>query len=362
MAVTGSIVGRESAHVYLQAGTWGTEITGTYQEWLLEDDGLDFSQELDPIEENASVWLKDDDLGTHSVSFAPREGLKFDQLHGIFSVLGDGNYATPAEANASKDDWTHTAYPDEDNNGDFDTIGIKKGSYIHALTAVKFFGFAMSGQAAPNNIKVTYDTLVRNITNASTVITASTFTGTNPLSGNGGRVFFKNFAFYIADQSATTALTATDAISNVISSFEFIFRRSVTEDRSNTSGLYIEEPVEDGYPEATLTLELNNLDSDIDTFITNHLANTEKMLKFEITGAVASSATGTVATASIKVEAPRAVVTEVSPGPYGGPGRIGSRVTFKLNAADTTSDAEGMAFVEPFKLTAICGQSAKFIS
>jgi len=323
----------------------------------------DYSQELDAIEENDSTWLKADDLGAHTATFAPREGLKFNRLHGIAMVMGDGNYATPASINSGKGDYLHTIYPDEDNYGDFDMVGIKKGAYIQSLASVKYTGFTISGSASPNNIKVSYETMVHSLNNASTVITAGTFTGaTAPITGIAGRAFFRNLTFLINNQSAATLSATTDDIANAITSCEFHFGRPLAADQTNTSGLYIDEPVEDGYPEATLALDLGNFSGDVNTFITNHLANTAKKLQLEFTGSAASSATGTVATASFKIEAPNAHVMESPPGAYGGPGRIAGRVMFKLLGAATTSDAADMPFVEPFRIEAINGQSSKFVS
>jgi len=360
--VTGSVVGREAKIIRSAGTTWGTESTATYYEWKLLGDGLSFSQDLDPIEESNSTWLKDADLGNTSASFTPRHALYFDDIHAIAQVLGDGNYATPAEENTGKGDYKHTVYPDEDNNGDFETVAVKKGAYIHSLHSVKYPGFHVEGQASPQRIEISFDTLVSNLDNASAVLTAADFTAaTAQPSGNGGRAFFRNFTFRINDQSGAT-LGVGDAISNVVTGFKFSFVRSLTEDRTNSSGLQIEEPVEDSYPETTLRLDLRNLDGDIDTFITNYLAGTKKKLDFEITGSAASTATGTVATASFKISAPNAKLESVDAGSYEGPGRISSSVIFRLHGTDTTGDANGMAFLEPFKLEVINAQSGAAVS
>ena len=365
MTVSGSIVGREIQLIQSQSNqSWGTEGTGTFYKWHLLEDGWGVTQDLDDIEESGSVWVKSQDLGITGATFAPREALRFDSIHGIAMVLGDGAYITVAEENAGKDDHKHTIYPDEDNNGDFETIGRLIGSStIHSMPSVKYRGFTVSGQDSPQRIEVTYDTLVSNLDNASAVITASGISGaTAELSGNGGRAFFRNFTFRIAAQSGATALAGGDAISNVITGFEWTVTRSLSEERTNTSGLEIDEPLEDGYLESTLTLQLRNQDSDTEQFLTDCLAGTAKMLDFEITGAAASTATGTVANASFKVSAPHAVVIDPDPGTYSGPGKIPASITFKLLGTSTTSDTQDMAFLDPFRLEVINAQSAKAIA
>ena len=356
-------VGRQVKVIRKQGVTWNTEPTGEYTIWNITEDGLGFTQNLDDIEESNSTWVKDADVGIHSASFTPKETLRFDNIAGLMLCMGTANYLDVTASNAGKGDYIHQNMPDEDITGFFEAIGIQKGSLIQTLHSVKRRGFAITGQPDPQRIEISYDTLVSRLNNASTVNTAAAFTGaTAEPTGNGDRGFFRNLTVRLADQCAATALASGDEITDLISGFEFNFARDLTEEQDNSSGLYIAEPDENGYPTATLRLNFKGLTSIGDTAITNLFDNTAKMFDLEIVGNAASTATGTVDLAKLYIEAPRAKIIESEPGAYAGPGRLPSSVLLKLYAPDTTSDAEDMDFDEPFRLTVINNQVAKVIS
>ncbi len=362
MALTGSIVGRETIAYFKQAATWGIEATPGAGMLLMED-GMEFDQTLDPLEENDSTFLKENDLGTRTAAFNFKQSLRFDDMRGIAMVLGDGAYTTPITAeNAGKGDFLHTVLPAPDNFGDFATMAIKKGDIIQSFPSVKYAGFTLTGQASPNRFEVSVNTFADNLLNASTVITANSFTDLSKPSGNGGRGFFRNFTVELNDQSAASLTGTADGITNAVTSVEWSVQRALAADYTNTSGLNIEEPVEDAYLESTITLQLRNLDSLVDGLYTDLINKTAKKLQFTITGAAASSATGSVANARFQVDAPHALVENVDYGPYSGPGRISAAVTFRLLGAETTSDASGMAFVEPFQLQWVNAQADQAVS
>lgn len=360
MAVTGSIVGRETVAYFKQGSAWGTEATPG-EGLLIMEDGMEFSQSLDPIEENDSTWLRDYELGTKTAGFNFKQAFRFDDIRGLAHVLGDGSYATVTEQNAGKSDYVHTMYPAEDNFGDFATLAIKKGSIIQTFPSVKFAGFTLSGTSSPNRIELSFNTFGNDLISNSTAITASSFSSLTQPSGNGGRAYFRNLSFLLNDQSGAT-LASGDEITNAITSFEFSTQRQLASDYTNDSGLTIEEPVEDGYLESTLTLQLRNLDNVVDGLYADWVNKTPKKLQFSILGAKASTATGTVASAVLQVDAPHVLVENVDYGPYSGPGRISSSVTFRILGADTTADAAGMPWLQPFRLKVINNQSAKAVS
>lgn len=365
MAVSGSVVGRGTQVYFKQGATWGTEATGGGEMHILEE-GMEFSQELEGIEESNKPWMTGMDLGVKSAAVNFRQNGSFDDIRGAAFALGADGYATPVEVNAGKGDYQHTIYPSEDNFGDFATVAVKKGnaswSAIHTYPSVKFSGFTMSGQAQPQRVQLSFSTIADEMTNASAAITAAAFAGMGAApSGNGGAMFFRNFRVWINDQGSATLATG-DELTSSVTDFEFTYNRSLATDYTNTSGLGMEEPVEDGYPEVSLKLGLRHMDADSEGFLSGLFNKTAKKIKFELTGAAASAATGTVSAAAFRVEMPHALVQSPEPGSFSGPGRIGASVTFKVLGAETTSDAPGMAFAKPFKLTVVNAQGGKAVA
>lgn len=361
MTISGSIVGREVQSFFTQGVTWGTELTapaagsGIY----ITEDGISFSQSVDFLEENASAFQRDADLGTVSASLNLKQNLRYDDLRGIALSLGDESYATPTEVNVGKGDYQHVIYPASDNYGDFACAAFKKGSLIHVAPSVKFFGFTIEAQPSPQRVGVSFETRATTLKNDSTVITASQFDDLTAPGGAGGRAFFRQLRIFLNDQSSATLATADEIF---VSGLTFSFRRALGEDYTNSSGTEVAEPVEDGYPVATCTLRQPSFATEQDAYITDWLTKTAKKLKIEFVGAAATEATGTVANDTFRIECPHALVESVDPAPYSGPGRIPASVTLRLLATDTTSDAPGMSFTHPFRLTAINSQSAKAVS
>lgn len=361
MTISGSIVGREIQAFFTQGSSWGAELTAAPagSGILLTEDGLSFSKNLDFLEENSSTFHRDADLGTVSAALNIKQNLRYDDLRGIAFCLGDGAYSTPTEVNVGKGDYQHVLFPAPDNEGDFACIALKKGSLIHLAPSVKFSGFTIEAQAAPQRVTVAFDTTASTIKNNSTVITASQFNNLTTPGGPGGRVFFRQARVFINDQSSA-ALDTVDEI--FISALTFSFQRALTEDFTNSSGLEVAEPVEDGYPTATCTLQQPSFGSEQDGYLSDWLSKTPKKLKIEFTGAAATEATGTVADDTLRFECPNVLIESMDTAPYSGPGRIPASVTFRLLAADTTADAPGMSFTQPFKITAINSQTSKAVS
>jgi len=361
MTISGSIVGREVQAFFTRGTVWGEETAATANGsgiYIVED-GISFSQGIDYLEENASAFQRDADLGTISAALNLRQNLRYDDLRGIAFCLGHDAYATPTEVNPGKGDFRHVIYPAADNEGDFACIALKKGSFIQVAPSVKFTGFNLEARPSPQRVSLSFETRASTVKNDSTVITASQFSGLTAPGGAGGRAFFRQVRVFINDQAAATLATADEVF---VSSLNFSFSRKLTEDYTNSSGREIAEPVEDGYPVATCTLQQPSFGSEQDSYISDWLAKAPKKLKIEFTGAAATSATGTVADDTFRIEAPHVIVESVEPAPYSGSGRIPASVTFRLLAAESTSDAAGMAFTQPFCITAINSQSVKAIS
>jgi len=361
MAISGSIVGREVQAFFTQGAEWGTELTAAAEGGgiYIVEDGLSLSQSLDYLEENASVFQRAADLGTISAAVNLRQNLRYDDLRGIALALGDGAYATPTEVNAGKGDYQHVIHPAPDNEGDFACVALNKGSLIQVAPSLKFVGFTLEAQPSPQRVSLAFDTRANAVRNDSTTITAAQFEGLTAPGGLGGRAFFRQVRVYINDQSAAALATADEIF---VSGLTFSFRRALSEDYTNSSGLEVAEPVEDGYPEATCTLRQPSFGAEQDGYLGDWLAKTPKKLKIEFKGSAATEATGTVADDTLRLEAPHVLVESMEPGPGSGPGRIPAAVTFRLLGAETTSDAPGMAFDQPFRLTAINSQSTKVVS
>ena len=361
MTISGSIVGREVQAFFTQGETWGVETTATADGsgiYIVED-GLSLSQGIDLLEENSSVFQRDADLGTISASLNLRQHLRYDDLRGIALALGDGAYATPTEINAGKGDYSHVIHPAPDNEGDFACVALKKGDIIQVAPSVKFVGFTLDTEPSPQRVTLSFETRAGNVRNDSTVITAAQFEGLSAPGGAGGRAFFRQVRVYLNDQSAATLATGDEIF---VSGLSFSFTRALTEDYTNSSGLEIAEPVEDGYPTASCTIRQPSFGAEQDGYITDWLTRNAKKLKIEFTGAAATSATGTVAADTFRIEAPNVIVETADPAPYSGPGRIPASVTFRLLAADTTADAAGMPFTQPFRITAVNSQADRAVS
>jgi hypothetical protein len=361
MTTSGPIVGREVQAFFTQGATWGAELTaspsgsGIY----LTEDGISFTQAVDPLDENSSTFQRDADLGTVSAALKLKQNLRYDDLRGIALSLGDGAYATPTEINVGKGDYSHTLYPAPDNHGDFACIALKKGSLIQAAPSVKFLGFTLEAQPSPQRVVLSFETRADTIKNNSTVVTAPQFDDLTAPGGPGGRAYFRQARIFINDQSAA-ALATPDEI--FASGLTFSFRRNLTEDFTNSSGLHVAEPVEDAHPVASCALRQPSFGTEQDAYFTDWLTKTPKKLKIEFTGAAATEATGTVADDAFRLECPHVLIESMDPAPYSGPGRIPASVTFKLLAAHTTADAPGMNFTQPFRLTVVNSQPDKAVS
>lgn len=362
MTISGSTVGRQAIVLFRQAATWGTESTAAGKEIKMRSEGAEYSINKEFVEETNNTFGTDIDEGTQTAALNFVQDAVFDDIRGICFVMGDGNYATVTADNAGKGDYIHILDLAEDNFGDFATIAIKKGAYIHSYQTVKFTGFTMSFNSSPVVGQITFRTIANKMTNESTVITASAFTSlTSEPTGNGGRMYFKNLDLYVNDQSGATLSTTTDLLP--VSALEFVVDRNLAADYTTYGqGDEVEEPVEDGYPTISITATLPNMGAASDGFMSDYRAGTAKKLYFEVTGAAASTATGTVSAASFKAECPKAIVSAVDPGIMSAAGRIGASVTFRCLATDTTSDAAGMAFTGPLRVTVINNQSTKQVS
>jgi hypothetical protein len=353
-----NITGRETVAYYANGSTWGTESTSGEGLKLIAD-GLSFKQQMTAVEENDSTWLKEYDQEKREAAFNCKQLLSFDDIRCIAQVLGTADYQAVTELNAGQADYQHEIFPAAENSGDFATMAIKKGDVIQTLPSVKFAGFTLTGKASPNRIEASYKGIASALLNSSSQIVAASFDSLVTPTGPGGRGYFRSFEVALNSQS-DAALDAADNLKNAITGFDFAVQRKLIGDYTNDSGLEIEEPVEDGYLEATLTLQIRNLDGLLDGLYTDWLDGVAKKLMFSISGGPASSSGGSVADSLFKIEAPKALIHDVDFGAYSGPGRIGGAVTFKLLGSDST--VAGMAFDQPFKLTVINNQSQKAIN
>lgn len=363
MAISGSVVGREVVAIMVQSGqSWNTEDTSAGTALYAEDFGLSYSQALDDVPINAGIWQREVDNGTIAAEVNYSAPLEFDEIRGLAGMLGDGSYVTMAETNSGKGDWIHIIKPSGDNFGDFFTFAVQKGNdIINVVPSLKFTGFTLSGQASPNRMMISYSAIGSKVDNASTGITANDFASPSYLTGNGGRAYFRNLSVFINDQSAAT-LDTVDEISNLITGIEFSSQRALSQDYTNTSGLSMEEPVEDGMMETTCRLDFRTQDSTGSGLFDDLVAGTKKKLKLQVTGNAASSATGSVANASFTVECPHVRVGEDDFPNLSGEGRQTNSLTLRVLGAVTTSDASGMPFTEPYKVTVVNNQSSKQVT
>lgn len=359
MTVNGSILGRETVALISRGNQWGVENPVAKGLFLLED-GISYSQEMLPWQENGSVWQMDRDPGTITTGLDFRQYLRFDDLRGIAYTLGGSAYQTPVEINAGKGDYRHIIDPSADNYSDFASIAFKKGTMIQSFPSVKFAGFTVTGQVNPGRMEIKYHTFANNLITNSTSFTTLTFDSPDYPVGNGGILFFRNLKIWIKDRDGT-AFDLSDLLSNSLTNFEFSFQRQLAGDYTNTSGMEIEEPVEDGIAESDINLSFRNLDSDIQNFFDTWKSNGRYKMRIEITGAAASEATGDVSPATIKIDLPNVSVERAEPGVYSGPGRIAASASFKALALPQEITVAEMPFNQPFRLEAVNNQAVKAI-
>jgi hypothetical protein len=359
MTVNGSLLGRETLAFMAPGAEWAVENSSGKGVFLLED-GLSYSQESISYEENGSVWPVDIDKGVVSTGLDYRQYLRFDDLRGICYTLGGTEYQAPVEINAGKGDYRHVILPASDNFGDFATVAMKKGNTVQSFPSVKFAGFTISGQTNPGRMEVKFHAFANNLIPNSTIITPASFDSLQYLQGNGGLAFFRNLKIWLKDRD-DTAITEADLLSNSLTSFEFSFQRQLASDYTNTSGIEIEEPVEDGIAETTMTLNFRNYDSKSLDLFQAWQQNARLKLKVELIGAAATTASGDVSPAAFTLELPNVAVESIEPGVYSGPGRIGTNVNLSAMAAPQGITVPGMDFNQPFKLTAVNAQAVKAI-
>lgn len=353
------IVGRETMAFLAQASQWGTAVEGSTG-LLFQEAAINWNQELAPLELNDSWWQQELEEKNITCSLELTQPFMFNHLEPLSLGLGLTGYDSPVEQTEAEGDYLHVVRPGSDLQGLFATVAMKRASAIYnVFPSCAVSGFELSGVTDPNHLTIKYFLAADTVVNGLDGISASAF---DSLTYNDEqRAYFRKCRFYLADQSAGD-LTQSDEITNLVSSFSFSFKRNFTTDYTNSSGLRMEEPVEDGPPEIIIKLSLIYKNQQGSDLFNDRLTGAAKKLRIENIGAPLFSDAGYAgADASFIIDFPHVRIEKDTFTDYSGLGRQGLDVTFRC-LAPAGSGVAGMPFSEPFQFSIVNQHAARVIS
>jgi hypothetical protein len=345
------IVGRETIAMFARGSTWGEPAAGS-QGLLFEDASLQWNQQSTPLHLANSYWTNHTEQGPVRCSLEITQPFFFNDLRGLTGALGNLAYDGPAEINTGAGDYKHQIRPSTSIEGCFFTLAMQRAEGIfNVYPSCKLTGFEISGTVDPNRLKIKYYITADTMINHTAGIDPALFTSLQYPSDK--QAYFKDCNFYL-NGSETSQLDESDKITNLVSGFRFIFKRSMTMDYTNSSGLQIEEPLDDAAPEIKLELSLAYKDAFISRLFDGRgTASMNKML-LEITGGPASpEANSEKARVTLKI--PNLLVTNDNYAEFSGMDRQKSEVSFTALAKTKTS-VPGMDFDEPFMMEIVNNQ------
>ena len=324
---------------------WGTELTGGTRLKLITDNPARSQDDTLLEETDTNGWKEDFDLGLISAGASPNTFFRYDDLRLMAYCLGPDNYAVPVVGSAGA--YSHVVSPSEKICDSWVTLAAEKGAnLVQVYPSLKITGFTLTGQPGPQPLSANYTGIASDLITDSTTITKVIIDAALAGPDTGAeRVQFRQSTLEIADEGGVLA-----EIANILDQIVFSFQRDMPEEHTNSSGLKIEEPLEDGYPSAIFTISFRNLDAPHSTYYENWAGLVLKKVKFESTGSAIAAGDAR----SFIIEAERVKIIDVTPAPL-----TGGKIVYTMTL-ECLGDPDG-TFVEPFQITSVNTSADKFI-
>ncbi len=320
------ITGREIIVGLKKAATWRTAVAcGANDGLLILSESMNEKREHLEDDSAGLAFVQRTDQGKIEASGGLEGYMRYEGIDLALALIM-GAAGTPSQQAAT------TAYTNSYTlatalTGLFATLAMKKKSdIIHEYPSVKPSGFKLSGSMnAP--VKFSLENMIANkLDIASSTNTSATMANvTYPDKGN--RIIMNaNTTFQINDEDGA-AVGAGDKV--YPSGFEFSFSRKMEAD--HVAGYEdVGEPDENGFPEATLTLDFPRYNDANHAFFTDFQAFTRKKMEIYFKGSVIESTyyyEFKITMPNMKLVDPEAAIS--------GPGKIPTKLTFKLLGTDS---------------------------
>jgi len=300
-----------------------------------------FKQTIEHIDDDSAglAFIQRTDQGKIEASGGMEAYMRYEGLDVLLALIM-GTAGVPTIAEAESDAYTNSYVMADNLSGLFATLAmLKKSDKVFEYPSVKFHQFGLSGEMnAP--VKLSVQGIANLLELASVTNTAATSENiTYPDKGT--RIIMnKDAHFWINDESGA-ALDSGDAV--YPSGFELSFNRP--QDADLVAGNEdVDEPVGEGFPEMTLTLNFPRYNDANDAFFTDWEALTRKKLEIYFKGALIDSTfyyEFKLSFPNLKVIDPDAAIS--------GPGKIPVSLSFKVLGTDVAPT--GMTGItKPFQI------------
>ena len=275
------LTGREILVGLKKATTWRTAVAcGANDGILILSES--FKQNIEHLDDDSAglAFIQRTDQGKITAGGPLEAYMRYEGLDVLLALIM-GTAGTPSEPNVLYTTLRSNSYVMADNlSGLFATLAmLKKSDKVFEYPSVKFHQFSLSGEMnAP--VKLSAQGIANLLELGSTTNTAATSANiTYPDKGN--RIIFNsNTHFWLNDESGD-ALDSDDAI--YPNSFELSFNRPMEADLV-AGNEDVDEPVGEGFPEITLTLNFPRYNDANDQFFTDWEAFTRKKMEIYFRG------------------------------------------------------------------------------
>ena len=333
------LTGREILIGLKKAATWRTAVAAGANDGILIL-SESFKQTIEHLNDDSAglAFIQRTDKGKIDAGGSLEAYMRYEGLDVLLAlIMGTAGAPTVQGVTAAY----INSYVMADNlAGLFATLSmLKKSDKVFEFPSVKLNKFSLSGESnAP--VKLTVDGIANKLELASAVNTAGTLASlTYPDKGN--RIIMnKDAHFWLGDES-DAALSTTDVI--YPSGFELSFPRPMEADLT-VGNEDVDEPVGEGFPEVTLTLNFPRYNDANHTHFTDWEALTRKKMEIYFKGALIESTyyyEFKISLPNLKVMDPDAAIS--------GPGKIPVSLSFKVLGTDTAPT--GMTGItQPFQI------------
>lgn len=333
------LTGREVLIGLKKAATWRTAVAcGANDGILILSES--FKQTIEHLDDDSVglPFIQRTDQGKIEASGGMEAYMRYEGLDVLIALIM-GTAGTPSQQGVTAA-YTNSYVMADNLSGLFATLAMKKKSdKVFEYPSVKFHQFGLSGEMnAP--VKLTVEGIANLLELASVTNTAATSADiTYPDKGN--RIILNKDAHFWLNDESGDALDGDDAI--YPSSFELSFNRPMEADLV-VGNEDVDEPIGEGFPEITLTLNFPRYNDANDAFFTDWEALTRKKLEIYFKGDLIEDTyyyEFKISLPNLKVIDPDAAIS--------GPGKIPVSLSFKVLGTD--SAPTGMSGItKPFQI------------
>lgn len=270
--------GKEAKAAFKKASAWGTAVAvASADAFLFTTEKIARTREHLPDDSAGQSFAVAADRGQITCGGDLSAYLRYQGLEVLLAMaMGTAGAPTHPGSNA----YVHSLRLAAATSGLFGSLALYKGFSVHEYPAVKVDGFTIEGEAG-QPLTATFHLIADDLnintvsgTNTNAVLAAVSA----PAPAN--RVLFRQGSFWINDAEGA-ALTSTNAVQP--SRFSLSFKRKQKGDYLAGGADKIAEPVADGFPEISLSLEFPHYTSD--TYLSDLGADVRKKLSIAFIGA-----------------------------------------------------------------------------